>query len=243
MDASSCEWRVLYTARTISRRVFKKPAPASLLPQGADEVEPGQVGPCPCLAMLRSLVVMIDTVELVRVVTAFHDLNDGAAMKSRELVSLLLRESPAPLSRDQYAPGHITCTGLVLDPGRESVLMVHHRRLNRWLLPGGHVEADDAEISDTARREVAEETGADLLEETTSPLAGIDVHGIPSNGREPYHLHHDLVFFFRARSNAIRASEESHAVAWVHPANFDEYNVPSNVRLAWERVKVNLQRR
>ena len=69
----------------------------------------------------------------------------------------------APFSREQFNPGHITCTGLVLHPERDAILLVHHHRLKRWLLPGGHVEPQDVEIWDTARREVEEETGAVLL--------------------------------------------------------------------------------
>ena len=59
---------------------------------------------------------------------------------------MLLECSPEPFSRDQFVPGHITCTGLVIAPDRDGILLIHHRRLDRWLLPGGHVEAADLEI-------------------------------------------------------------------------------------------------
>jgi 8-oxo-dGTP pyrophosphatase MutT (NUDIX family) len=158
-------------------------------------------------------------------------------LKSRELILMLLECSPAPFSRDQFTPGHITCTGLVLAPDGERVLLVHHRRLDRWLLPGGHVEAEDGLIWDAARREVMEETGAALVSDDHPPLCGMDVHGIPSNGREPYHLHHDIVFHFRASSGELRLSHESRAVVWCAPAEFDRYQVPANVRRAYARVR------
>ena len=159
---------------------------------------------------------------------------DGQAMKSLELILQLLECSPAPFSRDHFTPGHITCSGMVLAPDRRRVLLVHHRRLERWLLPGGHVEADDATIADAARREVMEETGALLHSNAT--LAGADVHGIPAKRGEPYHLHHDLLFAFAATSEEILVSEESHAVAWCSPEEFDKYGIPANVRRAWTRV-------
>lgn len=178
---------------------------------------------------------MIDPVSLTALVGAFDDPSDLAAMKSRELVAMLLEHSPAPLSRRQFTPGHVTCTGLVVHPDGARLLMVHHRRLDRWLLPGGHIEPEDADAAAAARREVEEETGAALLP-ATAGLAGIDVHGIPGKRDEPYHLHHDLVFALRASSGEVRVSEESRAVAWVREDEWERYAVPGNVRRAWRRI-------
>src|SRR5215471_4020226 len=99
---------------------------------------------------------MIDAAAVAALVSEFHDPDDGAAEKSRELILMLLEQSPAPFSRDQFAPGHITCTGLVVSPCGARVLLIHHGRLDRWLLPGGHVEAEDATVWAAARREVVE---------------------------------------------------------------------------------------
>jgi len=179
---------------------------------------------------------MIDEFSVALVVRTFHDSSDGEALKSRDLILTLLECSPAPFSRSHFTPGHITCTGLVLAPDQERLLLVHHRRLDRWLLPGGHVEPEDAEIWDAATREVTEETGVIPLVDSRPRLAGLDVHGIPSNGREPYHLHHDLIFHFCAASEEFRVSRESRAIAWCRPAEFDRYAVPASVRRAYVRV-------
>lgn len=143
----------------------------------------------------------------------FRPRDDGEADKSRELTLALLDWSPDPFSRNVFTPGHITCTGVVLSPDRNAVLLVHHKRLGRWLLPGGHVEPEDEVASDTAHREVLEETGAHLAERTPH-LVGCDVHPIPARGREPLHLHHDLIFTFHARSMRSGCSPESRAVVW-----------------------------
>jgi 8-oxo-dGTP pyrophosphatase MutT (NUDIX family) len=148
--------------------------------------------------------------------------------KSRELVLQLLIHTPAPFSRAQFIPGHITSTGLVLHPHRNAFLLVLHRRLNRWLLPGGHVEPEDAEIWDTSRREVIEETGA-VLCESVPFLVGIDVHGIPPGRREPFHLHHDLIFAFRAASPDLARTKEVREVAWCDLENVSRYDLPSNI--------------
>jgi 8-oxo-dGTP pyrophosphatase MutT (NUDIX family) len=178
------------------------------------------------------MILAQDVTELLH---AFNVGEDGEAEKSRELVLALLTYSPEPFSRAIYTPGHITCTGVVLGPARDAVLLVHHQRLDRWLLPGGHVEMEDASMSDVARREVIEETGASL---SNAPpmLVGVDVHPIPSNRREPLHLHHDLIFAFEADSEQFQCSEESRAVLWCRLDQFDRYNLPGSIRRSVTRA-------
>jgi len=179
---------------------------------------------------------MIDPASVAALARSWDDPLDGAARKSRELIVMLLESSRTPFSRKQYEPGHITCTGLVLAPDGERLLLVHHRRLDRWLLPGGHVEPEDPAIWDAARREVVEETGAVLAVNGHPPLISLDVHGIPPRRNEPYHLHHDLVFHFRATAEELQVSEESRDVVWCRPDEFDRYELPDNVRRAYARV-------
>src|SRR5882757_5262052 len=94
----------------------------------------------------RLFHVMIDLQSVIEIARQFHDPTDGASHKSLELILTLLESSPAPFSRDQFTPGHVTCSGLVFAQDGQRILLVHHRRLDRWLLPGGHVEPDDAAI-------------------------------------------------------------------------------------------------
>lgn len=177
--------------------------------------------------------------DVAQLVSSFQSEGDSSAGKSAELVLQLLAYTEAPFSRYQFVPGHITCTGLVLHPERDAFLLVLHRRLNRWLLPGGHVEEADTKIWNTARREVVEETGASLLEDVQPTLVGIDVHGIPPKRRDPYHLHHDLIFLFRAASDRVVPTEEAREVAWCDPAGWDAYGLPLSIQLSFRRALWN----
>lgn len=175
----------------------------------------------------------MNVASLKEIILRWNDPADGEGMKSRDLILTLLDGTPEPFSRQQFAPGHITATGMVLHPAEDAVLTVHHKRLDRWLLPGGHVEAGDGDIFAAAAREVVEETAAPLVATLAPYVAGMDVHGIPGNAKEPYHLHHDIVIGFVAASEVLQVSEESCAVAWRRPEDFDAYGIPGNVRRAF----------
>ena len=97
------------------------------------------------------------------------------------------------------------------------------------------MEHEDPEIWDAARREVVEETGV-LLDSAPSQVIGVDVHGIPPGKGEPYHLHHDLLFLFQARSTEFQMSQEARAISWAKPTEFERYALPKNIRRAYDRA-------
>ena len=55
--------------------------------------------------------------------------------------------------------GHLTVSGFIFSCDGNSVLMLRHRALGRWLQPGGHVEPSDSSLAYALFREVYEETG------------------------------------------------------------------------------------
>ena len=170
------------------------------------------------------------------VVESFDAGMDGLAIKSRELTLDLLWKTETPFSRRQFAPGHVTCTALVFHPDQPKVLLMHHHRLRRWLLPGGHVEESDTSLAAAAAREAHEETLVRVAFSRVSQLAGIDVHGIPPKKKEPFHLHHDLIWSFRAVTGDIATTEEAPAVIWAAEGDWDRLNVADSIRNSFRRV-------
>lgn len=122
---------------------------------------------------------------------------------------------PSPLSRSQPA-AHFTGSAVVTDGRR--VALVHHRKLGRWLQPGGHAEESDGDdLLATALREAREETGCSVVPHPTAPQPlDVDVHPIPSRGTEPAHLHLDVRFLvLTSEADALRVDPvESHGVRW-----------------------------
>jgi 8-oxo-dGTP pyrophosphatase MutT (NUDIX family) len=135
------------------------------------------------------------------------------AHKSRCL--RLLETSEQPFSRTQYAPGHVTASAFVLDPGRSQVLLILHGKLHLWLQPGGHVEPEDADVLAAARREVLEETGIATLERGGSGLLDLDVHDIPARADQPAHAHFDVRFVFTTPEAEFRAGSDARDARWV----------------------------
>ena len=76
--------------------------------------------------------------------------------------ALDLARSSDPTDRDRFVPGHFTASGFVVSPDGSSLLLIHHRRLDRWLQPGGHIDPEDASPIAAAAREVTEETGVSV---------------------------------------------------------------------------------
>lgn len=135
-------------------------------------------------------------------------------------ITRLLESSSAPFSRHSFVPGHITASAFVVDLAGTRLLLHHHRRLDRWLQMGGHVDEGE-HVVDAALREAREESGLDELALTAPAPFDLDVHAIPAAKGEPVHLHFDIRYIVRAsRPDAIRiAPDESNALRWF---TFDE---------------------
>ena len=76
----------------------------------------------------------------------------------REAFLAHLRAHPDGTSRT-CAPAHVTASAAIIDPAARRILLVMHRKVGRWLQPGGHCEPGDATLADAALREAAEESG------------------------------------------------------------------------------------
>jgi 8-oxo-dGTP pyrophosphatase MutT (NUDIX family) len=113
------------------------------------------------------------------------------------------------------AIGHVTGSAWVIDRERASVLLTHHRKLDKWLQPGGHADGDP-DILRVALREVCEECGLETIRAVSEGIFDIDIHAIPARGSEREHLHYDVRFLVEADRNApLALSEESRSLAWV----------------------------
>jgi 8-oxo-dGTP pyrophosphatase MutT (NUDIX family) len=100
--------------------------------------------------------------------------------------------------------GQITVSAILTDLRVENILLLWHKKLKRWLQPGGHVESTiDSSLLEAAFRELIEET--ELEKSSIVAVSGIffdiDIHVIPANQSEPEHNHYDLRYHFKLESD------------------------------------------
>lgn len=128
--------------------------------------------------------------------------------------------------------GHLTGSAWVCSADGRAVLLLHHAKLDRWLQPGGHVDAEDSSLVETARREAMEECGMQSLELLSPAIFDLDVHEIPARGTEPAHFHYDLRFLFRVPegTQVERNLLETKAIAWVNLEELCTSSTPMSLR-------------
>ena len=163
--------------------------------------------------------------------TTIESLLRGASgIAASEMVgrALELVETGDSINRDRFDPGHFTASGFVVSPDGSALLLIHHRRLDRWLQPGGHIDPEDVSPIAAAAREVLEETGI-ATEPILEDLVDLDIHPIPPRAPEPAHEHFDLRFAFRALDADVIADDEVNDAVWVPWAQIESYAVDDSV--------------
>ena len=132
--------------------------------------------------------------------------------------------------------GHLTGSAVVIDPSRPATLLIHHKKLQMWLQPGGHADGE-GDLAQVALREAEEETGLRGLTVLT-PAVDLDIHGIPARGDEPEHLHLDVRFVVLAQPGSIADPDEIETMgaAWVPPEDPDGLLVTDEMRRLIDRA-------
>ncbi len=165
--------------------------------------------------------------ELARAVVRSFRPEDNRGRSERERILAYMDEHPDALVRS-CLQGHLTASGLILDTGAERALLTHHKKLDRWLQLGGHVDGS-GDLSGSALREGVEESGIPDLTVDAQPV-DLDIHTIPPRGDEPQHLHLDVRFLLHAPAGCKEiVSDESHDLAWVAPSELADYATDDSV--------------
>ena len=163
--------------------------------------------------------------ELFTLLERYHLAFEEEKNNTNALIAFLhLTPANALYTRNNFI-GHITASAFIVDPAQSALLFLHHKKLNRWLQPGGHVDESDQSLAEAAWREAFEETGLGRDEmqlqdlHGTSGLNDIDSHNIPANAtkNEPAHVHHDLRFLFTCNQPGLLNvnTTEANGFKWV----------------------------
>jgi 8-oxo-dGTP pyrophosphatase MutT (NUDIX family) len=147
-----------------------------------------------------------------------HAPADGPEARDRDRILAFVLRHDHPFDRG-ILEGHLTGSAITTSADGSRVLLLHHRKLDRWLQPGGHGDPGETTGEEVALREAFEESGIrdlSLHPAALRPL-DVDVHDIPARGSEPAHEHLDLRYLVVAPPDAVisPAVAELHEIRWV----------------------------
>ncbi len=109
-----------------------------------------------------------------------------------------VEKEDSPFSRAN-SQGHVTASAWIISPDKVSALLIHHKKLNLWFQPGGHIEWEDETVLAAARREALEESGLRDIELLSPEIFDVDIHTIPEKKEVTEHLHYDIRYVFQAK--------------------------------------------
>ncbi len=175
---------------------------------------------------------------LLAAIEATRPADDDEA-RSRDRIAAHVRGGGDLFARTRW-DGHLTASAFVLAHDRASLLLIFHKKLQRWLQPGGHGEPGEIDPLAVARREAREESGlADLSLYPGAPQPfDLDVHTIPARPGEPAHEHLDVRYLFLAPPDAVLALDlsEVNGAAWVPLAEAAAPNQDASVARAARKI-------
>jgi 8-oxo-dGTP pyrophosphatase MutT (NUDIX family) len=143
----------------------------------------------------------------LRALLESHRPVDARESLSVEIMAAELDRLADPFDREAD-PTHVTASAVVVGP--RGVVLHRHRRLRRWLQPGGHIDPGERP-EDAAVRETVEETGLAVSHPPTGPaMVHVDVHRAARG-----HVHLDLRYLLRGvDADPAPAPGESQEVGW-----------------------------
>lgn len=120
----------------------------------------------------------------------------------------------------------------------EKVLLIHHKKLGKWLPVGGHIEKDETP-DEAIKREVMEEVSLEIEILCPSPLPSVG--NVIENLALPFHVnvhpvigHNHCCFYYLCRplsGKEVKINEESNGFHWFTRKELQDERVPEDVRL------------
>jgi len=128
-------------------------------------------------------------------------------------------KQPTPRELDK----HFVVAGYIVHSGK--LLLVAHKKLGKWLPPGGHIDGKETP-EEALRREIAEETGLqveiiadrDTNSDDESTRSLLRPQHMQVEDIDESHQHIDLIYFCRAVDDTIYLEGKKLAAArWFSP--------------------------
>lgn len=142
---------------------------------------------------------------------------------------------------------HFCASAYVIDPSTKKILLVKHKKFNRWVQPGGHVEENET-FEETALRETYEETQIKVTligEHFPRENDFIRPLGIQKNyGTIPGDTHIDVIYAAIPNKESIIEYDcnESTGAKWFTREELDDINCFPDIKITMDYILKNLIR-
>ncbi len=145
---------------------------------------------------------------------------------------------------------HFCATVYIIEENK--VLLIFHRKLQKWLPPGGHLDPNETP-PDGAKREVREETGLEVDFFSHENISIQDVNAtsferpfmcllenIPAYGNQPAHQHMDFIYIARPIGGTISYnSNETEGIRWF---TYEEIEREISEKLIYSETKQSIKK-
>lgn len=101
---------------------------------------------------------------------------------------------------DENPLEHFCVYTLPYFPQTQEVLLGHHKKADKWLVPGGHIDPKET-ITQTAVREVKEELGLTITSTAISQPFFVDITNIISKPPRQCKTHYSIWVYFSSDKN------------------------------------------
>ena len=144
--------------------------------------------------------------------------------RQQELIKFLNNHKEEQITDWNNFDGHVVAGGFIYAKDEQKFLVLHHKDLNMFLYPGGHIDKEDKNPLEASIREINEETGLKYIIEFTisnNELVPIDIdtHLIDYNRRldlpEHYHFEFRYLYVIDKIKNINVDSNESSEYRWI----------------------------
>ena len=151
-----------------------------------------------------------------------------------------MAENKKHIAEEDYMKRHFCASVFIINPIDKKILLIHHKKFNKWVQPGGHID-DDETFEEAALREAYEETGVKvqlLGERFPREDDYIRPLGIQKNRNNKGDLHIDVIYAAIPVNNVTTNHQpsESYSAKWFSREELEEIAIFPDIKITMDYI-------